>query len=466
MPEDIGSIGSAAAVAEVAPAEIEETPTSVPAGDAAPPAGPPKPTEPPEPAEPTEPVEPEPGPEEEESGLGDVEESPDAQVGKQISDLKKSNPAAAKAWAKDHYSLNAYKQEFPSVQEARSAKATLESLGGEEGINDLTSEVGDYRNEIEQFSNGDPELLNQLYEANPDALATAGQNLLQLFGERNTGLYDKIIAPAMSTRLADADVYSEFDRLLNFVKEGDGQSAWDTGLKIRNWFEKLQRFAQSNGREARQKVNPEAEALAREREEVAQERSVMRETAIRNDVNTMNMSATKKVVDPFFREVKLTNDGKKSFVDQLNSRIYAMMKGDKTFQRNFKNIRDKGDNARAARFVAGKFAELLPGQFRKLRDALYPNYQRGGTKVVRPNGAAAAGTPAAPKGPVPVPAHGKITGKSGKSYRTDSNGWLIDKPDDIDVDRSKTDMVQWIAGKGVMLTNGQRVNLNWREIRR
>jgi hypothetical protein len=277
-----------------------------------------------------------------------------------------------------------------------------------------------------------------------------------------------MIANHISDRLASADVFTEFDKLLNAVKEGEGQSAWDTGMKIRAWFQKLQNFAKQSGEERQQqRQDPRAAELDRERESIASERAQMRDTSIRNDLNQMNMSATKRLVDTFFREVRLTAEGKKSFVDQLNSRIYALMKSDKTFQRNYKNIREKGDNARTARFAAGKFAELLPGQFKKLRDGLYPNFQRGGTKVatMKPNGAAPANG-AASKAPAAPAAHGKVVGKSGSVYRTDANGYLIDKPKDIDVDRSKTDPMQWISGRGVTLTNGQVVNLNWRKIPR
>ena len=92
---------------------------------------------------------------------------------------------AAKNLADKHFRFKAYEKEFPTVQDARQAKATLESLGGEEGITQMQEEVTDYRKEIEQFSNGDRGLIEQLYKGNPESTVKMVEAALDVFRENN-----------------------------------------------------------------------------------------------------------------------------------------------------------------------------------------------------------------------------------------------------------------------------------------
>src|SRR6266403_4636608 len=114
---------------------------------------------------------------EEEPGLGPLDPKMDEQTRKDIAELKKLHPELAKKWGNDHFRRKAYDEESPGgVNEARQIKATFEALGGQEGLDGLQGEVDDYRNEIKQFSEGDPALLTQLHEANPDSFVLAISN--------------------------------------------------------------------------------------------------------------------------------------------------------------------------------------------------------------------------------------------------------------------------------------------------
>src|SRR5262249_221817 len=97
----------------------------------------------------------------------------DDKTKKAIAELAKTNKDAARAVRDAYFRPTALLKELPeaktfdeAIKTVRGMKATIESLGGEEGITKLNEEVGDYRREIDQFAKGDPALIKQLYEAN------------------------------------------------------------------------------------------------------------------------------------------------------------------------------------------------------------------------------------------------------------------------------------------------------------
>ena len=164
----------------------------------------------------------------------------DKQTREAIAKLKKSDPAAAKLLAKQFYGRQAYEKEFPTVQDARQAKATIESLGGEEGISKLNEEVQDYRTEIEQFANGDPALIEQLYKCNPESTAKMVEAALDVFEKNNNvAALDQVILAPMVRRLQQVGLHGHLLKAAEFIKAGKGQEAYDTLGAVGEWLAKL-----------------------------------------------------------------------------------------------------------------------------------------------------------------------------------------------------------------------------------
>ena len=452
--DDLGTVAVATGTADAggSPEVPLETPST--GGEGGAPEIPETPTEGELPAEgEEEPALPEEEPEggEEPADPGSLE----AKIRGEISALKKTNPAAAKAWAKDHYEKLAFQKEFPTVHDARNAKATIESLGGEEGIGKMQEELTDWRGEAEAFANGDRGLITQLLQENPDALVTAGQNVLDVLMEHSEKMYDAATIPHMEARLTNAGVPQMLQQIAEHIKAGDGQAAWDKMTELRGWFNKLKTMSDKlgEGKAKRQAANPEREQIETEKQQIAAEKAQIKFDKIGADVNRLNNQATSKLVEPFFRELRLSTEGRKHFIDQLYSNIFRSIKNDKAFARNEKAIRAKGDVGRSAQFIHAKFRELLPQQFRSLRNALYPNYKpKAAATPAKPNGAATAAS-----------ANG---GARPAAAQVASGATLTAKPANSEVDWGKTPHEAWIAGKGIVLKNGKTVNIDWSRVPR
>jgi hypothetical protein len=351
--------------------------------------------------------------------------------------LKKVNPDAARRLSDTYHRAQAIIKDVgattlsEAVNKVRQMAGTLEALGGDEGITGLQTEVEDYRNEIQQFSEGDPALLAQLHEANPESFTTAITNGLELLATKSPDLMDRAILPTMVARLEKAGMYRTVQALANLIKEGKGQEAYDLTAELSDWLTKAKSMA-AKQIEMKGQKDPKAEDLDRREQDIASKEQKAYERQISADVNRQNNLVTSKIVEPFFKQLNLKTEGRREFINALNSRIWAAMKTDNGFQRAAKAIMGKGEVERASRFVHAKFAEILPDHFRKLRDAMYPNFTKGGTKI---------GTP------LKKPAgNGKPDGASGQEVRVTAGKTY--KRADVDIDG--TPQVFLITGRAYL----------------
>ncbi len=329
----------------------------------------------------------------------------DKQTREAIAKLKKSDPAAAKLLAKQYYGRAAYEKEFPTVQDARQAKATIESLGGEEGISKLQEEVTDYRQEIEQFSNGDPALIEQLYKANPESTAKMVEHALDLFTKSgNVEALDQIILAPMVKRLQQVGLHGHLLKAAEFIKAGKGQEAYDTLGAVGEWLSKLTGDAEKMGT-TRTAKDPREEQFAKERQQLDQEKRENYDRSVGAEVNELNNRALNKVIGNFYKEVGLDHEGKREFTQAVLQKIWSAMREDKVFQRQARDIKSKGDKTRTAQFINAKFAEVAPKIFRNYKNQMYPKLAQIAAK---PNGQPPPtnGKPA-PKAAVTQPSNGQ-----------------------------------------------------------
>jgi hypothetical protein len=314
--------------------------------------------------------------------------------------------------------------------------ATLDAVGGDTGIQELQTEVTDYRNEIKQFAEGDPALLNTLYEANPEALVKSGQNLLELLASKDAKLLDDAVLPTISKRFESARLYDSVVELSDLIKEGKGQEAFDLTAKIGKWLGSVRDAAKrlTDGRAAPK--NPDEERLAtREKELQQKEESIYTRDASAN-VDRLNNSEINKLTGPLARELKLSADGKADFENGLRSRIWKKMAADKVYVQRAQALRNKGDMDKHVKFVHNKFAELLQDEFESYRNIRYPNM---GAKP-KPKAPAPGASPNGQKPHV-------VTSVAGQ------------RPKHQDIDWEKTPDVLYAIGQAT-LKNGQKVKFD------
>jgi len=362
----------------------------------------------------------------------------DDKTRKALAALKKVDPDSAKVAAEAYFRADAYKKVFPTVHEARGAKATIESLGGQEGIQAIQTEVSDYRNEITQFAKGDAALIQNLWDANPEGVELSTAASIEMIGSKDPEMFDRVIAPAMVARLEKAGLYDALPKLAALIKDGKGQAAYDLLLDVSKFFDNAKAL-KTKQIELKSKENPERAKLDQERSDFEKQKTQEYEGRIASNANTLNNKAMSKVVESFFKEMKLPQEGRRDFTQSLQSRVWAAMKADKPFQMQARAIQKKGDASETAEFIAEKFQELLPGIFRTYRNSLYPNYARIKKTIPAADGA-----------------EKKVNGAPPAKNIAVAQGM---RPKHSDVDWDKTSTIDWIQGKAT-LVNGKKITFD------
>jgi hypothetical protein len=383
----------------------------------------------------------------------------DDRARKALAKLKKIDPVVAKELANTYHRTQRIIKDTGSktlseaVNKVAANVAVIESLGGHEGIQNLQSEVNDYRTEITQFAEGDPALPAQLYEANPDGLVNSVSASIDLLAEKDVERFKTAVRPAIVARMKQAGFTPTIQQIAKHILDGQGQEAYDLLQKMANWVGNEEQLQQKSV-QTKAERNPEREKLDIERREFETQKAQAYDQRVGVDVNNLNNESMKAIVEPFFKEIKLTDPkGRRKFIQAVQSDVWEAMRLDKTWQMQAHAIKNKGDARETAEFLNQKFAELLPVHFRLNRNALYPAYKPAAKKVVpitKPaNGAPTNGAPAPPKKPAaaaPAPA-GVIRLAAGQ------------RPAHNDVDWHKTDDLDWIRGYAT-LTNGKRVQFD------
>jgi hypothetical protein len=374
--------------------------------------------------------------------------------------FKKTNPEDAKRLAGTYFRAQTIVKEVgatnlsDAIVKVRNMAATLEGLGGEEGIQGLQSEVGDYRAEIQKFAEGDVAFLEELNESGPAAFTTAISNGLEILRGKNPEGFDKALFPSLVDRLEKSGIYRTIPALAALIKDGKGQESYDLVQEIAKWLGDAKAFADKQ-KVQRTERNPEKEKLDLRQKELDQRERQNYEGNVSSDVNRRNNTVTARQVEPFFKELGLKPEGRRKFVAALNSDIYEAMKQDKGFQRTANALMEKGDAGKAAQFIAAKFAELLPTHFRLLRNAMYPSYKPKAAKIaVAKTGAGGNGAAA-----------GAGKGAAGGAAAVAGLVTVKPRPDEIDWTKTTDDMYHIGRGLGeAVLKNGKRVKWDWAKI--
>src|SRR5438552_4043112 len=131
-----------------------------------------------------------------------------AELAKSIKELKQAHPEqipVLNALTKDHYTAKAFKQVYPTPDEAKADKVAIEALGGREGIAQMRKEVTSIEAFDKMASEGDPGVIHGLADQFPEGF--------------------KRLVPTAIERLAKSDPQAYRETLrgpLLQILEGDG----------------------------------------------------------------------------------------------------------------------------------------------------------------------------------------------------------------------------------------------------
>jgi hypothetical protein len=350
-----------------------------------------------------------------------------------------------------------------AMRAIRAQKAAIDALGGEEGIDNLNSEVADYRKEIDQFAQGDPGLIEQLYEGDPKGVVSAAQNILELLGAKNMEQLDTVLLPHLANRLQQVGFVDYLVKAAGFCKEGKGQEAYDTLAELGKWWSNLKKDADgiSQGRKQR---DPREEEFQRRGQEADRREREFYDSQINTEVTRHNNTAIRRISAELIRDAKLKGEGLRDWEQNLLSRVLDTMRKDKAFQSRAKQIKAKGDVAATSRFINDKFMEVLPTVFRAYKNLRFPAIaakKSSSAAATNKGGTASGGAMGGKAG----------AGTSGNGAGGSGGGALLVQtlPKRDQIDWTKTTDAMYHIGRGTgeaVLKDGKRVKWDWTTVQR
>lgn len=207
-------------------------------------------------------------------GTGESGGTPTLPTTKQIRESLKafrdSNPEHAQAakLLNDGYSrFEAYKAVFPTVDDARTVKATLDTIGGLEGLASMQQILATVDETDALLDAGDPAVLDRILEDAPDGFKKLASPYLAKLQKADPDAYARALQPHFVRSLVDSNFPQVMQALHKMV--ADKPEAAALVKNVIDWFEGQKNQAD---RVSADTLNPERDALKKDREAFEKER--------------------------------------------------------------------------------------------------------------------------------------------------------------------------------------------------
>jgi hypothetical protein len=206
-----------------------------------------------------------------------------AEIRASLKAFREANPdhsQAAKLLNDGYSRYEAYKSVFPTVEDARTIKTHLDSVGGLEGIAEMQSTLTAIEETDALLDAGDPKVLDQILEDAPEGFAKLAPHYLEKLAKANPEAFLRAIQPHFVKSLVDAN----FNNVLEYLSSqvADKPEAKQVVDSMRQWFEEQKGLAERNKVDS---LNPEREKISKEWDSINKEKRTELERGITSAVD-------------------------------------------------------------------------------------------------------------------------------------------------------------------------------------
>ena len=253
---------------------------------------------------------------------------------------------------------------FPGgVQEAVQAQEIVTSLGGENGIRQIEGELSDYRTTDEMFLKGDPQLVERLFEINPESAANLVASALPAFAKANPEQYNHILGRVIFNTLRQADaIHAAYTVLSQLPDNAAGKEA---AQALAEWYNGFKELAEKVPEKKTDQRQAEFDRKARELETREQNQRIetINSQARPQLVVSMENALAKELKASGANLQKLKADNPKAFqrlIANITQEVRARVASDQTFVRNYGAALAEGNTAKCLQMVNAKHAKVVP----------------------------------------------------------------------------------------------------------
>jgi hypothetical protein len=320
-----------------------------------------------------------------------------AQIRASLKAFRDTSPEHAQAakLLNDGYSrFEAYKQVFPTVDDARSFKAQLDTLGGLEGIANMQTTLASVEETDALLEAGDPKVLDQIFEDSPEGAKKLAAPFLAKLAKVDPEAFARTVQPHLVRSLID----SNFPQVLAYLatKLGDNAEAKSVVANMQAWFDGQKSQADRSSEDV---LSPERDQIAKDRAEIAAERRRDFDSQVASQINPHIHTELGSRLKPYSASlVALPEAVRQDVARACITELAAALKADKAYQTQITamNGARKPDRDKIIAYNKTKVSSLADGIISKVvaRYNLKP-----GTVMAAKGGKQAAGKPGAQRTP-------------------------------------------------------------------
>jgi hypothetical protein len=286
--------------------------------------------------------------------------------------IKAADPQAADAYRKAHFGYQKYQEIFPTTADATAAKEMIETYGGAEGIETISAQAQQFGNEMDQFSKGDPKLLEMLAKEDPAGFSKSMTNGITLLGKTDPAAYSAALAPIMHSSLESSGINSALVEAGNTISDvfaslkasGADQNllfalnkAFDGLKKAYGYSENIKKLSEQSAE--RPLTDKEKDIQARDQAVTKKEQDSYY-GAVQKSVTTTLDSSINKALSVYYKQFpKITKDQKADVHSGVFSHISQQLSSNVKYQKQLRALLNEKDINKVNNFVAQNVSKIV-----------------------------------------------------------------------------------------------------------
>lgn len=265
-----------------------------------------------------------------------------------------------------------YREMFPSVQEARSAKALFDSVGGIKGVEELQNAKAQIERVDQLLAEGNPEVLDALFaDDTKEGMTKLVSPILDKLAQQNPQAYQQAISPHAVRMMQNEGLPGAINALVDaFNGKNEAGQRQILGQLVK-WFNDLSQGVQQNVKQN----DPERQKFEEERTRFQKERHDAAVGEVFNSNLTYAADKIDEALKPYLPKLGLDKEGIEDLRQLIWKAYETQRKDDTTFKlamnRNYQEGKGFRDPVEAKKFLNGHVDANLKGIVDERVERLY-----------------------------------------------------------------------------------------------
>jgi hypothetical protein len=266
------------------------------------------------------------------------------ELSKMLREIKEQQPERAghvRELQTAYYQRNGYREAFSTVDDARNAKATLDALGGEEGIVDLQTLKQEVDVYDEMVASGNPKVVEAWWDEGKEGLIKLAPVVLGKIEAENPAAFEAIARPFFVKSVLQSGIVESVNTVMEFLGDEANPYAQRELTKIVNWLRGMQNEYQ--GLSKKPEIDPRMQALELERENLRQAESQRRDQDINDKIARYVFDGINEGLRPLLKGRDLSKEAMNDLIMGIGHEIQNSLDADRAYQKNFEALKRTGD---------------------------------------------------------------------------------------------------------------------------